>query len=164
MCLSREIRLVLVTVCAYLGCMYRMKPGTKSNPTLRWALPDGIFFGFGACHILAGVFLREYPKCGLVPQHIIPRNGQPGTHIFLTDGARAFDFHGFSCRDALLRHHQKGWQQIQGATWRYDVYDIDFDLLDTSTLNANKMLGPDQYFGDAIARARRFILRKGYVP
>jgi hypothetical protein len=30
-----------------------LKGGIKRNPERRWALPDRIFFGFGACHILA---------------------------------------------------------------------------------------------------------------
>lgn len=46
--------------------------------------------------------------------------------------------------------------------WSASVDDVDFDLLDTEALNARKMLGPDQYFGDAAQRARRFLQR--HVP
>ncbi len=46
--------------------MYVLKRGIKKDPERRWALPDRIFFGYGACHILAGTsqerveFLTEF--------------------------------------------------------------------------------------------------------
>ncbi|WP_245511356.1 MULTISPECIES: hypothetical protein [unclassified Mesorhizobium] len=42
--------------------MYVLKHGIKKNPEKFWALPDRIFFGYGACHILAGTFLGHPPK------------------------------------------------------------------------------------------------------
>src|SRR5204863_8719252 len=39
---------------ADLIAMYVLKHGIKKNPEKRWALPDRIFFGHGACAILAG--------------------------------------------------------------------------------------------------------------
>lgn len=44
--------------------MYKLKPGIKKDQMRRWALPDRIFLGNGACAILAGVFLREAPLAG----------------------------------------------------------------------------------------------------
>jgi hypothetical protein len=76
----------------------------------------------------------------------------------VTDGTIAFDYHGYSVRERLLRHHRKGWTAHQPG-WACTVETVDFDLLDTSELNARKMLGPDQYLFDAIPRARRFIDR-----
>jgi hypothetical protein len=47
--------------------MYILKPGIKRDPERRWALPDRIFFGHGACHILAGVYLENPPLRGFTP-------------------------------------------------------------------------------------------------
>ncbi|WP_246707300.1 hypothetical protein [Mesorhizobium sp. NZP2077] len=41
--------------------MYVLKHGIKKNPEKFWALPDRIFFGYGACPILAGTFLKYLP-------------------------------------------------------------------------------------------------------
>jgi hypothetical protein len=43
------------------------------------------------------------------------------------------------------------------------IEPADFPLLETSELNNRKMLGPDQYFGDPVERARTFIARVNHV-
>ena len=46
--------------------MYVLKPGLKTKTWLGiGALPDRIFFGHGACHILAGVFLETLRAVGI---------------------------------------------------------------------------------------------------
>ena len=92
--------------------MYRAKPGIKKDPVRRWALPDRIFFGHGACHILAGVYLGEAPLLGFYAERIIPRDDVAGGHMYVTDGAIAFDYHGYSLRKRLLAHHRKVWTTI----------------------------------------------------
>jgi len=82
--------------------MYKMKPGIKGDPERRWALPDKVFFGNGACHILAGVFLNKPPLPGFYAERIIPGEGFAGNHIYVTDGRIAFDYHGYSSRLKLL--------------------------------------------------------------
>lgn len=139
--------------------MYRLKPGIKQDPVRRWALPDRIFFGHGACHILAGVFLDTPPLLGFHAERIIPGDGFAGNHIYVTDGVIAFDFHGYSTRLTLLRHHTSRWARFSNEGWTCRVEAVKFDLLDTDALNARKMLGPDQYLGDAVARARVFLNR-----
>lgn len=139
--------------------MYRLKPGIKQDPVRRWALPDRIFFGHGACHILAGVFLKAPPLDGFHAERIIPGEGFAGNHIFVTDGMIAFDFHGYSARLNLLQHHTSGWARHSGEGWSCRLERVDFYLLDTGALNARKMLGPDQYHSDAAARARAFLDR-----
>ncbi|MCW2308661.1 hypothetical protein [Rhodobium gokarnense] len=138
--------------------MYVLKPGIKRDPERRWALPDRIFFGFGACHILAGVFLRRSPLAGFYGERVVPDEGFSGNHIFVTDGTVAFDFHGYVLRERLVAHHCNCWRRQQ-AGWHGRMERVDFDLLDTADLNRRKMLGPDQYFGDAVARAERFLAR-----
>lgn len=138
--------------------MYALKSGIKENPEKRWALPDRIFFGFGACHILVGVFLETPPLPGFYAERIIPHEGYWGNHIYATDGIIAFDYHGYSRRERLLEHYVKGWSE-QCPGWGYTLERIDFDLLDTVALNSRKMFGPDQYLHNAKPRARRFIER-----
>lgn len=138
--------------------MYTLKRGIKKDPTRRWALPDRIFFGYGACHILAGVFLRTPPFGGFYGERIIPGEGFAGAHAYATDGTIAFDYHGYSSRRKLIAHHARGWGELCPG-WHCITEIVDFDLLDTVELNQRKMLGPDQYFHDAIPRARAFIER-----
>lgn len=137
--------------------MYRLKPGIKQDPQRRWALPDRIFFGHGACHILAGTYLEVAPLKGFHAERIIPGDGYAGNHIFVTDGDIAFDFHGYSVRNSLLLHHTSGWARVSEMGWHCRIEVVDFDLLDTEALNARKMLGPDQYFADPRLRARSFL-------
>ena len=139
--------------------MYVLKPGTKRDPARRWALPDRIFFGYGACAILAGVYLRHAPPAGFFAERVVPHAGHAGNHIYVTDGQRAFDFHGYACRDRLLAHHRRIWS-AHSPGWEAELEVVDFDLLDTAALNARRMLGPDQYLHDPIPRARRFIAGK----
>ncbi|MBN9219085.1 MAG: hypothetical protein J0I79_14120 [Mesorhizobium sp.] len=142
--------------------MYILKHGIKKNPERRWALPDRIFFGHGACAILAGTFLRHAPLEGFHAERILPAEGFAGNHIYVTDGLIAFDYHGYSGRERLLLHHEKGWAG-HSAGWHCTIEKVDFDLLDTTELNRRKMLGPDQYLHDPIPRACRFLERVNHV-
>ncbi|CCV11339.1 hypothetical protein [Mesorhizobium sp. STM 4661] len=138
--------------------MYILKHGIKKNPQKRWTLPDRIFFGHGACHILAGTFLELRPLEGFYAERIVPDEDFSGNHIYVTNGAVAFDYHGYCDRSRLLEHHRKGWT-LHSVGWGCTIERVDFDLLDTAELNQRKMLGPDQYLYDPIPRARRFIGR-----
>lgn len=139
--------------------MFKMKPGVKADPVRRWALPDRVFFGYGACHILAGVFLAEEPVPGFFAERIIPGDGFAGNHIFVTNGRIAFDHHGYSNRMRLLLHHTAGWSGHYPEGWNCTLERVGFDLLDTAELNSRQMLGPDQYNGDPVSRSRSFIAR-----
>ena len=121
--------------------MYKMKPGVKQDPVRRWALPDRIFFGNGACHILAGVFLRSPPLPGFYAERILPGDGFAGNHIFVTNGTIAFDYRGYSSRLKMLVYHTNGWSRRSPDGWNCIVEEVDFDLLSTIELNCRKMLG-----------------------
>jgi hypothetical protein len=138
--------------------MYILKHGIKKDPPRQWALPDRIFFGYGACHILAGVFLRARPLEGFYAERIIPAAGFAGSHVYVTDGTVAFDYHGYSGRERLLAHYVKGWSGCYPG-WGCEIVPADFDLLSTTELNQRKMRGPDQYLHGAIPRAQAFIDR-----
>jgi hypothetical protein len=136
-----------------------LDPGKKHDPVRRWGLPDRVFFGHGACAILAGVFLRDQSLPGFHAERIIPGEGFSGNHIYATDGQVAFDYHGYSRRSRLLIHHTAQWAAASPEGWNCALERVDFDLLDTVDLNRRKMLGPDQYLNDPIARAQEFLGR-----
>jgi len=137
--------------------VYVLDPGKKNDPVIRWSLPDRIFFGHGACHILAGVFLREAIQPKFAAFWIQPHK-HPGAHVFVSDGQIAFDYHGYSSLKRLTAHHQRVWE-FQYPGWSAATTLVDFDLLNTAELNKRNMRGADQYHGDPIARAKRFIDR-----
>ena len=139
--------------------MYRMKPEIKKDPARRWALPDRVFFGNGACHILAGVFLEMEPLPAFFAERIIPGEGFAGYHIYVTNGVIAFDYHGYSSRQKLLEHHTTVWAREYAEGWNCTLEYVAFDLLNTTELNRRKMLGPDQYNGNSINRAQKYIER-----
>ncbi|MDH6263742.1 hypothetical protein [Bradyrhizobium sp. BR13661] len=142
--------------------MYVLDQTIKADPHRQWSLPDRIFFGYGACHILAGVFLNQPPLPGFYAERVIPAEGFLGSHVYVTDGVIAFDYHGYSRRDRLLQHHKRVWaSQYHG--WLCTIEMVDFDLLSTSDLNKRRMRGPDQYLRDAIPRARRFIEQRDHA-
>ncbi|MGX5845668.1 hypothetical protein ACWGTO_01175 [Mesorhizobium sp. PL10] len=136
--------------------MYVLKHGIKKNPEKRWALPDRIFFGYGACAFLAGTFLEHPPLEGFYGERILPGDGFSGNYV--TNGVIAFDYHGYSARGRLLKHHERGWAS-RSPGWHCAITEVDFDLLDTVELNRRKILGPDQYLHDPVPRARRFLRR-----
>lgn len=136
--------------------MFQPKLTHKDDPAGRWQQSDRIFFGFGACHILAGVFLLDRLDSGVWGEWIVPIHGLPGNHMYVTDGTLAFDYHGYTQRTRLLQHYWKG-QTSRNHNWEARIVTIDFPLLDTLELNKRQHRGPDQYCGDPITRARRFI-------
>ncbi|WP_202981917.1 hypothetical protein [Roseobacter cerasinus] len=136
--------------------MFRPRHNLKNDPEKRWRQSDRVFFGFGACHILAGVFLETPPLDGFYAEWIVPSEDFGGTHIYVTNGVLAFDFRGYSLRQNLLQRHFRHHQDLYPG-WSAVVEEIDFPLLDTTEVNKRKHLGPDQYFDDPRPRARAFI-------
>jgi hypothetical protein len=117
--------------------MYVLKHGIKKDLERRWALPDRIFFGYGACAILAGAFLKEAPLDGFYAERFVPTESFSGNHIYVTNGIIAFDYHGYSGRERLLEHHRKGWASHSDG-WQCAIEKADFDLLDTAELNRRR--------------------------
>lgn len=136
--------------------MYILDPQKKEDPARRWNLPDRIFFGHGACHILCGIYLQMFADSKFKPYWIKPAPGLPGMHVFVSDGKIAFDYHGYSVLNRLERHHRKVWES-QIPNWNGELLKVDFELLNTQALNEKNMRGPDQYYGDVIERATKFV-------
>ena len=107
----------------------------KRDPARRWRLSERVFFGHGGCHILAGVFLRRMPELGWYALWQRPMHQLPGSHVFVTDGAQVFDYHGLCSLERTQRWHRRGWRS-RYAHWEAQWQVVDFDLLDTAELNA----------------------------
>ena len=138
--------------------MYWPKPGIKKHAERRWSRLDRVFFGFGTCQILSDVYLSEKPLAGFFAEWIVPSDGFSGTHTYATNGILAFDFHGYSLRENLLKHYWVGWEE-RFPGWGAEVTRANFNLLDAAELNLHEHLGSDQFFGDPIERAMRFLNR-----
>jgi hypothetical protein len=84
--------------------MYRRRtPGAKRDPAKQWAPADRGFFAAGACHILAHVFLEQYPHSGFEARWIRPAPGHTGNHIVVVrDDGYVFDW-----RDSTHAPHRR---------------------------------------------------------
>jgi hypothetical protein len=135
-----------------------LDPETKKDPSIFWSLGDRPFFGFGACHILTGIFLSQSENHDFYGIWVKPHGGFKGNHVFATNGEWAFDYHGYSNVDRLCEHF---WQNqiLTNPGWDADKVAVDFDLLETKSLNERNMRGPDQYLKDPSVRAQTFIKR-----
>jgi hypothetical protein len=143
---------------AYLG----RSPDTSTPVDMRafqLHMPNRIFFGHVACHVLAGAFLLRPPLPNFYAERIVPGQGFAGSHIYVTNGQIAYDYHGYCSRMRLLPHFTAGWAKQYHEGWNCALEVVEFNLLDTGELNKRKMLGPDQYRHNSIPRARNFIER-----
>ena len=142
--------------------MYIIDPAIKQDSARRWALPDRVFFAAGACHILAYAFLERFPAAGFKPIWMKPRAGYVGNHIIVTDGAVAFDYHGYSRLPALVAHaHAKAGRWWPG--WSAELIDLPVDVL-VSERKSRQYDGlwlrePQQYLRNALPRAHAFLAR-----
>jgi hypothetical protein len=144
--------------------MYIIDPAVKNHPARRWALPDRVFFACGACHILAFAFLERYPHSGFKPIWIKPGKGYTGNHIFVSNGATAFDYHGYSDVRKLMTHTRaKAGRWWPG--WTAELVELPHDVL-VSEVKSKQFDGlwlrePGQFLRDALPRARAFLARFG---
>ena len=144
--------------------MYIVDKRVKSDPALRWNLPDRMFFAAGACHILAYAFIERYSDQAFKPVWIKPAAGYTGNHIVAVNDKVAFDYHGYSDWCALLEHTitkaNRWW-----AGWRCELVDLPVHVLISEEKSRQYdglwLREPGQYFHDALPRACRFIDRFG---
>jgi hypothetical protein len=144
--------------------MYVVDKAIKDDPARRWALPDRVFFACGACHILAYAFLERYPDAGFRPIWIKPHAGFTGNHIVATDGAVAFDYHGYSSLPKLIAHARtKAGRWWPG--WEAELIELPVDVLvserKSRTYDGLWLREPRQFLHDALPRARAFLGRFG---
>jgi hypothetical protein len=74
----------------------------RRDPFRSWRRSDRAFFASGACHILASLFVQLHHHQGFVAEYLQPRGGDPGSHMYATDGTWAFDFDGWTPKHEML--------------------------------------------------------------
>lgn len=140
----------------------RRTPGTKQDKAKQWSLPERVFFAAGACHILAYAFLERFPNLGAKACWIKPLDCSPTNHIIVITGTCAFDYHGYSRKDALLAHFQRRacrhWPE-----WRGELIEIRPEALiseaESKTYPGLWLREPGQFLHDALPRARAYLDR-----
>jgi hypothetical protein len=138
--------------------MYLLRPGIKEDPVRRWNLADRVFFACGACHILAHAFLERFPSIGFGPIWVRPRSRFTGNHVFVTNGALAFDYHGYVPYVRLVRHYTKRARRLFPG-WEADLVPVTISLVnreDAKTIGMD-IREPRQFLHDAMPRAHRYL-------
>ena len=140
----------------------RRTAGARDDQLLRWNLPDRVFFAAGACHILAFAFLERFPASGAKAVWIKPVEDTPTNHIVILKGDCAFDFHGFSKKDALLAHFRRRALQ-RWPQWRSELVEVEPDALiseqKSRTYPGLWLREPGQFLHNALPRVRAYIDR-----
>ncbi|WP_422002653.1 hypothetical protein [Reyranella sp.] len=134
----------------------------KDNATLRWSLPDRVFFACGACHILAYAFLERWGTPGMQALWIRPAAGQTGNHVFVDGGDWVFDYHGYANRPQFLAHVWRGARR-RWPGWDATLVPLPRDVL----ISEQKSRGydglwlrePGQFLHDAMPRANAYLDR-----
>ena len=138
----------------------RTKGYRKSDPVMRWGLPDRVFFACGACQVLAYAFLTRYRDLNAKAIWIKPNAGHTGNHIFATYGDAIFDYHGYSNRDVFLSHYWKRATQTYPG-WNATLKELPRDVLvseaKSRTYDGLWLRQPDQFLHNAMPRAEAFL-------
>ena len=104
--------------------MYVLKRGVKKDPQRRWNLPDRIFFGYGACHILAGAFLAAAYGFGLARNHPFvdgnKRTAFVAVELFLALNGRTLVAGDVECVLTMLQLAAGELDESQFAQWVRD--------------------------------------------
>lgn len=130
----------------------------KADLMRSWHRPDRSFFASGACHILAHIFLQQYPDSGYHAINIRPHPNFRGGHIIVSDGNTVFDYHGYSDHDRFMAHYfAKIRRYFPG--WQADLIPIHESLVDSSFCAQLLLRTPPQYLHDPMPRARAFLAR-----
>ncbi|MGB8355697.1 MAG: hypothetical protein WCD79_17490 [Chthoniobacteraceae bacterium] len=130
----------------------------KNDPHASWHRPDRAFFASGACHILADAFLQRFPHSAYHAVLIQPRNQARGTHLFVTDGATAFDYHGFSGHDRLISFYFRHLQR-RFPGWHADLITIHEPPSSAAFCQQHNHREPHQFLHDPTPRAENFLTR-----
>ena len=123
-----------------------------------WRRFDRAFFASGACHVLAHQFLQRSRMSKFRPYMVIPEPGFRGSHVFVSDGALVFDYHGWSRHAHFVDHYLRKIRRIFPG-WRGAVADISCDFWTQSWFERTWSRQPHDYFVDPTERANSFVDR-----
>lgn len=95
----------------------------KADADLWWSRPDEEFFAAGACHVLAGAFLRAYPGAGFRLHGCRPLSPhERGAHFVVAREDVVFDWAGYTPRSTFLADYRARCEQSFPAglatSWR----------------------------------------------
>lgn len=139
----------------------------KSDPVMRWNLPDRVFFACGACHILAHAFLMRYGTGDMTPLWLHPHKGFTGNHIVIAWNHWIFDYHGYSNRQTFIDHYFRRARQ-RWAGWDAQIKSIPRDVLisgeKSRQIDGLWLREPTQFLHNALPRAERFLDRFAAQP
>lgn len=135
----------------------------KHDLSMRWALPERVFFACGACHVLAHAFLERHGADGRRAMWIKPDAGFTGNHVFVEGRGWAFDYHGYSRPSALYAHHRRHARR-RWAGWNATLVELPLSVLISEAASrgfdpALWLREPEQFLHDASPRARRYLDR-----
>jgi hypothetical protein len=129
----------------------------KADPLLCWNRPDERFFATGACHVLAGVFLKIYPNAGFSCWLVRPRSAARGLHVVAARDDLVFDACGFTARHDFLSEYTRAIREHL-PEWTGDLQPSQFEPLGWEFARSTNSRHPSQFVHDPVARARQFLL------
>ena len=142
--------------------MYRIEGAKKRDPSLRWGLPDRVFFACGACHVLAYAFLERYGDADKQALWFKPAPGFTGNHIIVAGGDWVFDYHGYSRRPDFVAHTFRKAQRWWPG-WQASLIELPRDVLiseaKSRTYEGLWLRESKQFLHDALPRARAYLDR-----
>jgi hypothetical protein len=128
----------------------------KKDLAASWHRFDRSFFAAGACHVLAHEFLKRTGAGSFRPYAIVPEAGFRGGHVFASDGALVFDYHGWSAHTNFVDHYFRKIKRIFPG-WHGGLFDISRDFWSEKWFAETNSRQPHQYHLDPTARANAFI-------
>lgn len=136
-------------------------PEERQDQRVSWERSDTAFFASGACHILAFAFKEESSSENYKIMHIRPKNGNTfGDHVYISDGASAFDFNGWSpARDFIETNVAASRQQQED--WDYSIVEVTAGLEEFCEQTNHRP--PKDFWRDPRPRAKHFISELGVV-
>jgi hypothetical protein len=132
-------------------------PEEKADLERSWRRPDEEFFASGACHVLAGVFLRGPLADGFGALLIEPRDGARGGHVIAASAQWVFDCRGWQRREPYLAEYAAALRAVIPG-WSCVLTAID-DPCAWAFCRKYQHRHPTQFFGEPIPRAEAFLRR-----
>lgn len=133
-------------------------PEQKADLAWSWHRGDRAFFAAGACHVLAHEFLLTPEGRSFHPVMILPDPGFRGGHVFVSNGATVFDYHGYSRHEPFVHHYLTKITRFFPG-WRGTVVDITDTFWTDAWFADTWHRRPKQFHHDPTERARRFVAR-----
>lgn len=109
------------------GYLFARTPEESKDPFLFWQREDQPFFAAGACHILAEMFRQLHWGEEFEMVFIKPKNGKPGTHVYISYGKWAFDHNGWTLEEELIATTRKAYSGHHPG-WDFDRIIIKEDI------------------------------------